>query len=48
MGGGEGAGFSGAPVKDTWTTPEGVGSRVGSGDSGGAVGAVGENGYNCT
>ena len=30
--GGEGEGFSGTSIKDTWTKPKGVGSRVGSED----------------
>ena len=30
--GGKGEGFSGACIKDTWTKPKRVGSRVGIGD----------------
>ena len=29
---GKGEGFSGTYIKDTWTKPMGVGSRVGGGD----------------
>ena len=30
----EGEGFSGTCIKDTWTKPKGVGSRVGGGVAG--------------
>ena len=45
--GGKGAGFSGTCIKDTWTKPKGVESRVRSGD--GWVGGEWKgNGDNCT
>ena len=41
-------GFSGTCIKDTWTKPKGVGSRVESGDGWGGGGVVGRNGNNHT
>ena len=45
---GKGEGFAGRIIKDTWTKPKGVGSRVGCGD--GWRGGLwwGENGDKCT
>ena len=40
-GGGKREGFSGTCIKDTWTKPKGVGSRVESGDGWGGGGVVG-------
>ena len=40
--------FSGNCIKDTWTKPKGVGSRVGSGDGWGEWGYEGGKGDKCT
>ena len=44
----EGEGLSGTCIKDTWTKPKGVGSRVGSGDGWGGEEWCRENKDNCT
>ena len=38
-----GEGFSGTSIKDTWTKPKGVGSRMGGGDGWGRGPWWGEN-----
>ena len=45
---GKGEGFSGTSIKDTWTKPKGVGSRVGNVDGWGSREWWRENGDNCT
>ena len=48
MGAGKEEGFSGTSIKDTWTKPRGVGSRVGGGDGWSEGEWWGGNGENYT